>query len=115
MKILPLRGSSGVLVNGGVVSPACTDRQSSTRLTPMLSSVQPVTATEPERIVVSDGVSTTPNGGDFGAEDGVTASVTATALALLLAPVTVMLMAPLVVPSAATVASNRTPTDSTAE
>src|SRR5437870_9913005 len=68
MKTLPLRGSLGVLANGGVVSPGCRSRHSSTRSTPMLSSVQPVTAMDPASTVASPaGVSTTPKAGETGA------------------------------------------------
>ena len=57
-----------MLANGGVVSPGCRSRQSSTRCTPMLSSVQPVTAIDPASTVASPaGVSKLPNGGEAGA------------------------------------------------
>src|SRR5687768_7797451 len=65
MNTLPLRGSDGVLLKGGVGSPACRSRQISTRCTPTLSSVQPVTAIEPASTVASPaGVSKLPNGTD---------------------------------------------------
>ena len=63
MNTLPLRGSAGVLANGGVVSPGCRSRHSSTRLTPMSSSVHPVTAIDPcNPVAPPAGVSNTPNG-----------------------------------------------------
>src|SRR5687768_4674034 len=90
MNTLPLRGSLGVLANGGVVSPGCRSRHSSTRCTPMLSSAQPVTATDPASAVVPPaGVSSVPKGGEAGAVFEVTVNVTPIDAALLLAPVNV--------------------------
>src|SRR2546423_13299070 len=95
MNTLPLRGSDGVLENGAVVSPGCRSRQSSTRVTPMLSSVHPVTATEPDSTVASPlGVSKLPNGGDAGAVDETVVSVTLIGPTVLVAPVNVRLMRP---------------------
>src|SRR5258708_4134077 len=95
MKTLPLRGSLGVLTKGGVVSPACRSRQSSTRCTPMLSRAHPVMAIEPARTVASPtGVSTTPNGGETAAVDGTTVIVTLIGPAVLAAPTNVTVTLP---------------------
>src|SRR5436190_21955299 len=65
MKTLPLRGSSGVLTSGGVASPGCRSRQSSTRRTPTLSRAHPVTAMDPDKTVeLPSGVSNRPKGGE---------------------------------------------------
>src|SRR6186997_3346720 len=95
MNTLPLRGSGGVLAKGVVVSPGCRSRHSSTRCTPILSSVQPVTATDPASTVESPaGVSKLPNGSDAGAVDGTVLSVTLIGPAVLDAPVKARLMRP---------------------
>src|SRR5438132_13419090 len=95
MNTLPVRGSDGVLAKGGVVSPGCRSRQSSTRFTPMLSSVHPVTATDPDSTVESPtGVSKLPNGGEAGAVDGTVVSVTLIGPTVVPAPVNVTLMRP---------------------
>ena len=95
MNTLPLRGSDGVLANGGVVSPGTRSRQSSTRFTPMLSSVHPVSAIDPASTVASPaGVSKTPNGGDTAAVLDTVVSVTLIGDAAFADPVKVSVIAP---------------------
>src|SRR5262245_21555191 len=115
MKTLPLRGSDGVLENGGVVSPGWRSRQISTRDTPMSSSAHPVTAIDPASIVPSPaGVSKLPNGTEAAAVDGTTLRVTFTGPTALAAPVNAKVIVPVAAPAAGSDASKATDT-STAE
>src|SRR5438552_4393679 len=98
MKIFPVRGSDGAPANGGVVSPACRSRQISTCFTPMLSSVQPVTGTDPASTVPSPaGVSKLPNGGDAAALLVTRVKVTLIGPTVLLAPLSASATAPVTV------------------
>src|SRR4051794_31831355 len=111
MKILPVRGSFGPLLTGGVVSPGCTSRHSSTCFTPMLSSAHPVTATDPASTEASPaGVSKLPNGSDGAAVVGTTARVTAIGAIVLFAPVSCSVIVPVAVPDAGSDGSNFTAT-----
>ena len=61
----------------------------------MLSSVQPVTATDPASTVASPaGVSKMPNGGDAGSDDDTVVSVTTIGPAVLPAPLNVSVIWP---------------------
>jgi hypothetical protein len=106
MNTLPARGSFGVLLNGGVVSPGWRARQISTRVTPTLSRAQPVTAMEPDNTVESPaGVSTTPKGGAI-VVGGMTDSDTSIGSGVFDAPLTVNVMAPVTSPVSGRLASN---------
>src|SRR5436190_5072532 len=113
MKILPWRGSLGPrgLTNGGVGSPGCRSRHSSTFVTPMLSSAHPVTAIDPASTVPSPaGVSTVPMGTDGGAAGDSTFNVTLMGPAVFRAPVSANVIAPVTVPDAGRLASYFTET-----
>src|SRR5436190_9575602 len=110
---LPLRGSDGALTNGGVGSPGCRSRHSSTRSTATSSTVQPVTAIDPcSPVAPAAGVSIRPVGaagaaGRFSRTLTVDVAVAAPAYVTVTAPLTVL-------PAGGNVETYRTPIDSAA-